>query len=321
MHILCLSDLHLRSEAVVDAIDRKKLSPFLSGIAARVAEVSPGAVVVTGDTVCPAQVRLLSALLRSVIPGDLPIVVTLGNHEFLGRTFEDTLEKLKAQTVADKNIFYLDLCGSVILDGVNFVGGTLFFDGSMRIRDNQRIDQWDGWQDWRIIDVESRYMEFNTYYVDMIRTSMKPGMPTALCTHHVPHVGLNGHEPGHYSFYTGMQDLVHDLPFDPLYNNYLICGHTHRRVIGEVVPGFMGVNVGRRFDFLISRLKGSSEVDIVHFVPDERKPGGEYQTTTGSIKNISLPERIITLDTGVIIHLDDISYIGGSIFSEMMEDS
>ena len=100
MHILCLSDLHLRSEAVVDAIDRKKLSPFLSGIAARVAEVSPGAVVVTGDTVCPAQVRLLSALLRSVIPGDLPIVVTLGNHEFLGRTFEDTLEKLKAQTVA-----------------------------------------------------------------------------------------------------------------------------------------------------------------------------------------------------------------------------
>ena len=43
MHILCLSDLHLRSEAVVDAIDRKKLSPFLSGVAARVAEVSPGA--------------------------------------------------------------------------------------------------------------------------------------------------------------------------------------------------------------------------------------------------------------------------------------
>ena len=138
----------------------------------------------------------------------------------------------------------------MILDGVNFVGGTLFFDGSMRIRDNQRIDQWDGWQDWRIIDVESRYMEFNAYYVDMIRASMKPGMPTALCTHHVPHVKLNGHEPSHYSFYTGMQDLVHDLPFDPLYNNYLICGHTHRRVIGEVIPGFMGVNVGSDYDDL-----------------------------------------------------------------------
>ncbi len=92
---------------------------------------------------------------------------------------------------------------------------------------------------------------------------------------------------------------------------------TERRELSEQEQN----ELNRRFDFLINRLKGSSEVDIVHFVPDVRKPGGEYQTTTGSIKNISLPERIITLDTGVIIHLDDISYIGGSIFSEMMEDS
>lgn len=48
MNLLCLSDLHFRSEVVVDAIDRKVLSPFLAGIATRVAEVSPGAVVVTG---------------------------------------------------------------------------------------------------------------------------------------------------------------------------------------------------------------------------------------------------------------------------------
>ena len=39
---------------------------------------------------------------------------------------------------------------------------------------------------------------------------------------------------------------------DPLYNNYLICGHTHRRVIGEVVSGFMGVNVGSDYDRLES---------------------------------------------------------------------
>ena len=145
-----------------------------------------------------------SATLRTLIPADLPVVATLGNHEFWGRTFEVTLAKLKEQTLADPNIFYLDLIGAVELDGVNFVGGTLFFDGSMRIRDNQRVDDWDGWQDWRIVDIESRYMEFNAYYVDMIRAKMKPGMPTALCTHHVPHVRLNGHEPSHYSFYTGI---------------------------------------------------------------------------------------------------------------------
>jgi len=250
MKLLCLSDLHLRQEAVVDAIDQQRLSPFLAQIAATVAEVSPDAVVLTGDTVCSPQVRLLSATLRTLIPTGLPVIATLGNHEFWGRTFEVTLEKLKEQTLADPNIFYLDLIGAVELGGVNFVGGTLFFDGSMRVRDNQRIDQWDGWQDWRIVDIATRYMEINTYYVDMIRSKIKTGMPIALCTHHVPHVRLNGHEPGHYSFYTGMKDLVHELPFDPMFSNYLICGHTHRRVIGEVVPGFMGVNVGSEYDEL-----------------------------------------------------------------------
>ena len=47
-----------------------------------------------------------------------------------------------------------------------------------------------------------------------------------------------------------MKDLVHELPFDPMFNNYLICGHTHCRVIGEVVPGFMDVNVGRDYGIL-----------------------------------------------------------------------
>ena len=104
MRLLCLSDLHLRSEAVVVAIDRNRLSPFLAQIAATVAEVSPDAVVVTGDTVSPAQVRLLSATLRKLIPADLPVVVTLGNHEFWGRTFEDTLAKLKEHAPQTRRI-------------------------------------------------------------------------------------------------------------------------------------------------------------------------------------------------------------------------
>ncbi len=57
MKLLCLLDLHLKSDDVVAAIDRERLPPFLSGIAARVSEVSPDVVVVAGDTVCPAQGR------------------------------------------------------------------------------------------------------------------------------------------------------------------------------------------------------------------------------------------------------------------------
>jgi len=57
MKLLCLSDLHLRSEAVVAAIDRNRLSPFLAQIAATVPRFRRMPFVVTGDTVSPAQVR------------------------------------------------------------------------------------------------------------------------------------------------------------------------------------------------------------------------------------------------------------------------
>ena len=250
MTILCLSDLHLRSSVTSDLLDGHSASPFLQAIKAAVSDASPDVVVVTGDTVWARQVRKLSFVLRELIPSGIPIVATLGNHEFWGRTFEETLAELKEQTTTDENIFYLDLIGAVELGEFNFVGGTLFFDGSMRIRENQRVDEWDGWQDWRIGEIVTRYMEFNAYYVDMIKSKMKPGISTVLCTHHVPHVLLNGHEPSHYSFYSGMKDLVHELPFDLKFDNYLICGHTHRRVIGEVIPGFMCVNVGSDYDQL-----------------------------------------------------------------------
>jgi 3',5'-cyclic AMP phosphodiesterase CpdA len=68
MKLLCLSDLHLQSDAVVEAINHDFLSPFLSEIAANICEFSPDAVVVTGDSACPSQVRLILALPRTVIP-------------------------------------------------------------------------------------------------------------------------------------------------------------------------------------------------------------------------------------------------------------
>ncbi len=242
--LFCISDLHLTQEDVVNVVDCQRFSPFLAQIREQVAAVNPDVIILTGDTVSPAQVRLLSPLAQRLFPDGLPVILTLGNHEFWGRTFEDTLEKLKAQISDNRNVFFLDLIGGVVLDGVNFVGGTLFFDGSMRIKESQRVDDWGGWQDWRITDIETRYLDINRYYVDMIKSKMRSGMSTVLCTHHVPHVRLNGHEPGHYSFYTGMKDLVRELPFNALFSNYLICGHTHRRVIGEIIPGFIGVNVG-----------------------------------------------------------------------------
>ena len=244
MKLLCLSDLHLRQNDVIQTIDNNNLSPFLQEVKSLIANENLDTIALTGDTVSPLQIRLLSSLLRIIVPDGIPMALTLGNHEFWGSTFEETLEKLKTQTETNRNLYFLDLIGGVEMSGANFVGGTLFFDGSMRYRDDQKITPWDGWNDGYITDIETRYQEFNRYYIDMITAKIKPGISTVLCTHHLPHESLNGHAPSRYNFYSGMKDLVHDLPFDMRFKNYLVCGHTHRRVIGEVVPGFMGVNVG-----------------------------------------------------------------------------
>ena len=105
--------------------------------------------------------------------------------------------------------------------------------------------------DWRIPDIEQRYKEFNAYYVERIRKAMRPNMPNVLCTHHLPHIVLNGFEPNHYSFYSGMRDLASQLPFDDAFPNALICGHTYKRVICEVVKGFYCVNVGSDYGVLM----------------------------------------------------------------------
>ena len=91
---------------------------------------------------------------------------------------------------------------------------------------------------------------------------------------------------------------------------------TERRELSEQEQA----ELNRRFNFLLEQLKSKPVVDIVHFVPDERKSGGEYQSVTGSIKTISLPERMITLNSGQVIHFDDILDITGTVFSQMPEE-
>ncbi len=108
MKILCLSDLHLKPDDVIRAIDHRHFSPFLQKVQDAIAVANPDVIVITGDTVVPAQVRLLSLFLEQLCPEDLPIVLTLGNHKSWGRSFEDTLQKLKEQYTRNPNIFFLD---------------------------------------------------------------------------------------------------------------------------------------------------------------------------------------------------------------------
>ena len=250
MKILCLSDLHQQPDDILNVIRQARFTPFLQYIRYVVEDTAPDVIVVTGDNVPTPYVVSLKAFFGALFPADIPVIVTLGNHEFWERPFEETLENARNQDADVPNVHILDAEPSVVIDGYNFLGGALFFDGSMRWRENDDLLPWDGWQDWRIPDIEQRYKEFNAFYVKRIRQAMKPNMPNILCTHHLPHIALNGFEPSHYSFYSGMKDLVSQLPFNDAFPNALICGHTHKRVIGEVVPGFYGVNTGSDYGML-----------------------------------------------------------------------
>lgn len=64
--------------------------------------------------------------------------------------------------------------------------------------------------------------------------------------------------------------------------------------------------LNRRLAELIARLPERPEVTIEYFVPDERKAGGAYVTVTGRVRNISVSERLLVMEDGMAIPLEDV---------------
>ena len=60
---------------------------------------------------------------------------------------------------------------------------------------------------------------------------------------------------------------------------------------------------------LIARLPERPEATVEYFVPDDRKAGGVYVTVTGRVRRISAAERILTMNDGTVIPLDDIASV------------
>lgn len=64
--------------------------------------------------------------------------------------------------------------------------------------------------------------------------------------------------------------------------------------------------LNRRLVALIARLSERPEVTIEYFVPDERKAGGAYVTVTGRVRNISVAERLLVMEDGTEIPMEDV---------------
>ena len=55
---------------------------------------------------------------------------------------------------------------------------------------------------------------------------------------------------------------------------------------------------------------------IEYFVPDERKAGGAYVTVTGVVRNIFVSERLLVMDDGTVIPVDDIVTLSDTAFGK-----
>lgn len=80
-----------------------------------------------------------------------------------------------------------------------------------------------------------------------------------------------------------------------------------------------GLNdLNMKFQLLVEHLDDEPEVKITYFKADERKAGGAYLETIGIVKKLDDFERLITMQNGKKIPMDDIYDID---FSNLTEES
>ena len=72
-----------------------------------------------------------------------------------------------------------------------------------------------------------------------------------------------------------------------------------------------------RYQILVDHLGEEPEVTITYFEPDKKKSGGAYCSVTGQVKEIDEYERIVKLEDGTKIPIQQIYGIESELFTEL----
>ena len=72
-----------------------------------------------------------------------------------------------------------------------------------------------------------------------------------------------------------------------------------------------------KFQILARSLDDEPEVTFTYFKPDERKAGGAYIEVTGTVKKVDDFERLIVMQNGTKMPMDDILNIEGEMFASL----
>ena len=109
-------------------------------------------------------------------------------------------------------------------------------------------------------------------------------------------------------------------PFAALTGYDAAIKETGRLTDTKIELGDEGLNdLNAKFQFLVEHLKDEPEVSITYFKADERKAGGAYLEATGSVKKLDDFERLITMQDGEKISMDDILSIESVAFAALDE--
>ena len=74
-----------------------------------------------------------------------------------------------------------------------------------------------------------------------------------------------------------------------------------------------------KYQFLMDALDEEPEIKITYFKPDERKAGGEYVSVIGAVKKVDDFERLITMQDGTGIPMDDVYDMSISVITNENE--
>ena len=85
------------------------------------------------------------------------------------------------------------------------------------------------------------------------------------------------------------------------------------------LDAYMKEALNNKLQILINQLHEHPKTKITYFQPDEKKDGGSYITTNGTVKKIDEYECIIFMDNGSLIPIDEIIGIEGEIFGTVYE--
>lgn len=79
------------------------------------------------------------------------------------------------------------------------------------------------------------------------------------------------------------------------------------------------VALDERLQLLMDYLHDEPEISVTYFVPDKLKSGGSYLTETGVVKKMNTYERILIMQNGLHIPIDEIISLNGTIFNQIEE--